>query len=149
MKEINGKEHTGKDERFDAVIRFYNAFNERDLDLMKNVWSKDLNIEMCNPLGGVKRGWLEIEQVYRSIFYGEARVYVEFFDYSIISSLEMFTIIGRERGFLRSSTEKLDLAIRTSRVFQKTGRGWRQVHHHGSIENPELLSAYQKAVLPS
>ena len=146
MKEITGKEQTGKDERLDAVIRFYKAFNEQDIELMKSVWAAEQNIVMCNPLGGVKHGWPEIEQVYHNIFHGRAKVYVEFFDYSMIASPEMFTIIGRERGVFKTSTDLIELAIRTSRVYQKTASGWRQVHHHGSIENPELLSAYQQAV---
>jgi hypothetical protein len=32
------------------------------------------------------------------------------------------------------------------RVRQIEGR-WKQVHHHGSIEAPELLARYQSAVL--
>jgi ketosteroid isomerase-like protein len=41
----------------------------------------------------------------------------------------------------------LDLAIRTTRIFRRDGSGrWRQVHHHGSIEDAKLLAAYQAAV---
>jgi hypothetical protein len=40
------------------------------------------------------------------------------------------------------------LAIRTSRFFQYFGPelGWRQVHHHGSIDDAEALDRYQRAV---
>ncbi|MCA9935449.1 MAG: hypothetical protein H6662_11830 [Ardenticatenaceae bacterium] len=42
----------------------------------------------------------------------------------------------------------LPLHIRTTRVFHYLGAelGWRQVHHHGSIDDPDLLRAYQTAV---
>lgn len=58
----------------------------------------------------------------------------------------MFCAVGRERGFFRLGEEEVDLAIRTNRVFVKMEKRWRQVHHHGSIDDPELLARYQKAV---
>jgi phage gp16-like protein len=39
------------------------------------------------------------------------------------------------------------LSIRTSRVFAfQPNHGWRQMHHHGSIDDPAALAAYQDAV---
>src|SRR5581483_2146497 len=40
----------------------------------------------------------------------------------------------------------LPLAIRTSRVFRKIDGRWRQVHHHGSMDDPKLLARYQALV---
>ena len=55
---------------------------------------------------------------------------------------------GRERGEFTRDKHTVPLAIRTSRVFQYFGGqpGWRQVHHHGSIDDPEALAQYQRAV---
>jgi len=43
--------------------------------------------------------------------------------------------------------EEITLAIRTSRIFEKVDGLWKQVHHHGSIEDAELLSKYPGAVM--
>lgn len=43
-----------------------------------------------NPLGGVKRGWPEISGVYENIFNGSAKVYVEYFDYTILEGDDFF-----------------------------------------------------------
>ena len=102
-------------------------------------------IAMDNPLGGIKRGWDEIQSVYHRIFSGRAEVYVEFYDYTIHEASEMFYAVGRERGYFRLGGEEMTLVIRTSRIFRKDGR-WRQVHHHGSIEDAQLLAKYQAAV---
>jgi hypothetical protein len=40
----------------------------------------------------------------------------------------------------------LDLRIRTTRWFVKSDGRWRQLHHHGSIEEPALLADYQRAI---
>ena len=59
----------------------------------------------------------------------------------------MFFATGRERGYFENGNSKIELAIRTSRIFIKSDEEWRQIQHHGSIENPDLLDKYRKAIL--
>ena len=125
---------------------FYLAFNSRDFNLMQDNWDNSDEIAMDNPLGGIKRGWSEIKEIYQRIFTGEAKVYVEFYDYSIVEFSGGFCAIGRERGHLQIRGEQLDLAIRTSRVYKLIDGVYKQVHHHGSIEDPKLLEQYQSLV---
>ena len=144
---ITGNESgQGLSEPIRALSEFYDAFNHRDLVKMANNWAQTDEISMDNPVGGIKRGWAEIKAVYERIFNGKAKVYVEFYDYTRHQQGETFFVVGRERGEFRMGETVLDLAIRTSRIFQLMDGRWRQVHHHGSIEEPELLARYQKAV---
>jgi ketosteroid isomerase-like protein len=130
-----------------ALSEFYRAFNARDLKLMETNWQQSDDAAMDNPVGGIKRGWPEIRSVYERIFTGSARVQVEFFDYTLHESDEIFWAVGRERGTLSRGDLQLDLAIRTTRLFRRDESGrWRQVHHHGSIDDPDLLARYQAAV---
>lgn len=129
-----------------ALIDFYNAFNNRDIEKMADNWLQSDEIAMDNPLGGIKRGWQEIKYVYDRIFNGSAKVYVEFYDYTIHEGEDIFYAVGRERGKFQIGETIVDLAIRTSRIFKLVNGEWKQVHHHGSIDNPELLNIYQKAV---
>lgn len=133
---------------FAALARFYQAFNGRDFALMQANWLPSPAASMANPLGGIKRGWQEIASVYQRIFAGPARVYVEFYDYSLHETPAMFVAAGRERGFLQIADTRLELAIRTSRTYVRQDGQWRQLHHHGSMDNPELLQAYQSALTP-
>lgn len=132
---------------YQALVQFYCAFNTGDMQMMSQNWAQSDDIAMDNPLGGIKRGWAEIHQVYARIFDGPAVVYVEYFDYTIHETAEMFYAVGRERGHFRLGGEDIALAIRTSRIFRRIDGRWRQVHHHGSIEDPQLLDRYQTAVL--
>jgi ketosteroid isomerase-like protein len=130
-----------------ALIAFYAAFNDRDLAAMeRNWWTQGDEAVMANPLGSIRRGWPTICEVYERIFTGPAKVYVEFHDYTLHEAGELFYVVGRERGYFERDGKRLDLAIRTSRVFRKSDGRWQQVHHHGSIEDPALLERYQKAV---
>jgi ketosteroid isomerase-like protein len=131
-----------------ALSEFYHAFNNRDLDLTARNWDTSDVAVMDNPLGGISRGWPAIRAVYEKLFTGPNRVQVEFWDYSIIETTDCFIAVGRERGTLRTPDgAALELRIRTSRVFRRSADGeWRQVHHHGSMDDPDLLRAYQSAV---
>jgi ketosteroid isomerase-like protein len=134
---ITGKEHSGDlTQPAGALVHFYQAFNARDLEAMAANWEDSPEVTMDNPLGGIKRGWPEIR----------ATVGVEFHDYTLHQADDVFWAIGRERGRLEADGRSLELAIRTSRVYRRSGAVWRQVHHHGSIEDPGLLQRYQDAV---
>jgi len=127
-----------------VLAQFYSAFNNQNFELMSQNWLQNEEIAMDNPLGGIKRGWDEITSVYNRIFTGQAKVYVEFYDYTIVDLKGGFCAIGRERGYVQMDEKKLELAIRTSRVYKLVDGTYKQVHHHGSIERSELLKAYQE-----
>ena len=144
---ITGSEELGdRREPAQALAEFYRAFNTRDLALMAENWDPSDQAAMDNPLGGITRGWRDIRAVYERIFGSSARVQVEFHDYTLHVGEPVFYAVGRERGRFQGPGGALDLAIRTTRIFRRSGARWRQVHHHGSIDDPALLAAYQRAV---
>lgn len=129
-----------------ALAEFYRAFNTGDLALMELNWDKASDVVMDNPLGGIMRGWPGIRDVYARIFSGPARVRVALHDATVQHHGEVFVAIGRERGELVRDGDRLDLTIRTSRIYRWTDGRWRQIHHHGSIDDPDLLGRYQQSV---
>ncbi len=145
---INGGHYRPSPGTPEATLEeFYAAFNGRDIELMTQNWSDGAAASMSNPLGGIRRGWDEIKAGYHRLFTGPARVYVEFHDYSLHEVGDLFYAVGRERGEFRLGETHVELAIRTSRIYQQLNGRWRQVHHHGSIDDPALLARYQTAVL--
>ncbi|HEB60113.1 MAG TPA: DUF4440 domain-containing protein [Gammaproteobacteria bacterium] len=130
-----------------ALVAFYRGFNGRDLAAVHDNWAHEEAVVMSNPLGGVRRGWRDIAEVYTRLFHGPAEVHVEFHDYASQISEDMFCVAGRESGWLRKDGEEITLAIRTSRIYRRIDGQWKQVHHHGSMDQPELLARYQRAVL--
>ncbi len=131
-----------------ALAQFYRALNARDLALMRQTWSSSPEAAMDNPLGGIKRGWSEIKPIYEKLFESKGQYRFEFYDYTLHESGDLFYVVGRERGEIEPGGHPMPLAIRTTRVFRRDADGrWRQVHHHGSIDDPKMLAAYQDAVL--
>ncbi|HVP78259.1 MAG TPA: nuclear transport factor 2 family protein [Thermodesulfobacteriota bacterium] len=87
-----------------------------------------------------------MRSVYERIFSTPAQYFFEFYAYSLHEAGEIFFVVGRERGEFRVGETVLEMAIRTTRIFKMIDGRWQQVHHHGSIEDPDLLDKYQKAV---
>lgn len=129
-----------------ALAQFYKAFNSRDLAMIDDNFAASDEVAIDNPLGGIRRGADVPHKMYEVVFKSPADVHVEFYDYTIDRVGDVFWAVGRERGTYRDGDALKDLNIRTSRVFRLINGRWRQVHHHGSIEDANLLADYQNAV---
>ena len=134
-----------------ALETFYTAFNGRTLSLFRQVWLNDPLIQLNNPVGGIIRGAEPISALYARIFEGQVHVYVELTDIVEYATPQMVIFAGRERGTYERDGNTFPLDIRTSRIFlyAPDHGGWRQIHHHGSIDQPERLAHYQQIVLGS
>lgn len=130
------------------VESFYYAFNQRDATVFANVWADHELIQLNNPLGGILRGYAHIAALYQRIFTGPARVWVELGDIVEFQTDTMVIFAGRETGEFTQGAKSLPLSIRTTRIVQWLGPtiGWRQTHHHGSIDDAKVLMEYQNAV---
>jgi SnoaL-like domain len=130
------------------VESFYYAFNQRDIGIFAQVWANHELIQLNNPLGGILRGFEPIANLYQSIFTGSASVWVALSDIVEFQTDDMVVFAGRETGEFTKGKTTVSVAIRTSRIVQWFGEdiGWKQTHHHGSIDDPKILAEYQQAV---
>jgi len=131
----------------DALVAFYRAFNGRDLAALERHWAEGAAPSMDNPIGGIRRGWPSIRQGYARLFDGPARVSVVFYDWTATGNDAWRLFVGRESGSCAVAGDALELEIRTTRWFVRLDGRWRQLHHHGSIDDPRMLAAYQRMVL--
>lgn len=133
-----------------SLETFYHSFNTRNSGLLAGVWTDDLLVQLNNPVGGILRGRAAIAELYERIFHGPATVWVEFHDITAYGGGDWAVFAGRETGEFRHDGDVVvTLAIRTTRIFafRGTDTGWQQLHHHGSIDEPDTLRRYQEAVL--
>ena len=144
---ITGKEELGDlSQPQQALAQFYRAFNTRDLAMIDDNFAPSDEVAIDNPLGGIRRGAEVPHKMYEVVFKSPADVHVEFWDYTIHRVGDVFWAVGRERGTYHDGDTVKDLNIRTTRIFRLYDGRWRQVHHHGSIEDAKLLEDYQSAV---
>lgn len=145
--QITGNEVRADDgSPLDALIGFYHAFNHGDLDALAANWADGERPSMDNPIGGIRRGWPSIRDGYQKLFNGPASVHVTFHDFTSDGGDDWHLFVGREKGTCTVGGTTIDLRIRTTRWFVKIDGAWRQLHHHGSIEEPALLAEYQRMI---
>jgi ketosteroid isomerase-like protein len=146
---VDGATDPGRDGAVAALETFYHALNSRDLDALSSVWSADPLAQLNNPIGGILRSGQAVTDLYRRIFAGQVGLTVTFGDAVTYWSADTVVFAGREVGqYLGTEGAPVPLTIRTSRLFRydrDAGR-WLQLHHHGSIDNPTELDAYQRVV---
>lgn len=144
---ITGNEELGDlSQPQQALAQFYRAFNTRDLKMMDENFAQSDEVAIDNPLGGIRRGADEPHKMYQGVFKSPADVHVEFWDYTIHRAGDVFWAVGRERGTYLDGEIVKNLNVRTTRIFQMINGRWRQMHHHGSIEDAKLLGDYQSVV---
>src|ERR1700730_11539207 len=129
-----------------ALAQFYRAFNGRDLKMIDENFAHSDEVAIDNPLGGIRRGADEPHKMYEGVFKSPADVHVEFWDYTIHRAGDVFWAVGREHGTYRDGQTVKNLNVRTTRIFQLINGRWRQMHHHGSIEDAKVLGDYQDVV---
>ncbi len=140
-------DRTGVDGAEAALETLYYALNHRILSLFRQMWVDDPFSQLDNPVGGIARGTDEIAALYARIFNGAVRVKVELRDVVRYVTPEIVVFAGTEQGTYEVDGQVIPLTIRTTRIFRYVeGLGWRQMHHHGSIDQPEALARYQRAV---
>ena len=145
LRDVNKKSIDGA---LACLETFYYSFNNRDISTFRKVWYDNDLIQLDNPLGGIVRGIKPIMEVYDKIFNGQASVWVNFQDIICYATEKMLVFTGTEIGEFSIHSQTIPLKIRTSRIFVYLDNEecWFQLHHHGSIDNSELLLKYQNAV---
>jgi ketosteroid isomerase-like protein len=130
-----------------ALETFYCAFNSRDVQLLTAVWLDHPLVQMDDPAGGLLRGRDAIAALYSTFFTVPGRGWVELEEVLEVWTPANVVFAGRERGEYVTASEIVPLAIRTTRCFAYVGTsgGWRLVHHHGSLDDPDLLARYRIA----
>jgi len=101
-------------------------------------------------LGDVREPRQALAQFYRALNSRDLVLLAENWEQSSDAAMDN-PLGGIKRGWdeIRAVYERIfrgPARLRTTRIFRRAGDGWRQVHHHGSIEDPALLAAYQQAV---
>jgi ketosteroid isomerase-like protein len=144
LREASDPSSTGAEA---ALETFYYALNNRDLDALRADWADSPLTQLNNPVGGILRGADAIAGLYSKIFGGAVSVQVTFTDVISYRDREHALFAGRETGnYTRRDGTRVPLEIRTTRYFRYEVGRWRQYHHHGSIDDPAALDAYQQAI---
>ena len=114
-----------------AEKAFYAAFEARNIEIMRAVWSHREDALCVHPMGQPLIGWPDIERSWQAIFdgIGEARF-----------SLSDLRVYGDDRVSVRYVHENIHhgpgysglSTVLATNVYRLENDGWRMVSHHAS-----------------
>lgn len=112
-----------------ANRRFYEAFEERDLDAMSDLWEHSDRAVCTHPGWSTLRGWASISASFFALFQG--RQHLQFILTEARAELAGDTAwVAVDENILSDSAGGTAAALN---VFSRGDAGWRMVVHHASV----------------
>lgn len=123
---------TSEDEILLQNARFYEAFEQKSLDDLDDIWSHKDHVTCVHPGWNVLLGWKEIRQSWERIFTNEM---VTKFSLRNVRARVLNTIaivvLEEEVTFVSGPLAQTRSIIATN-IFELEAGKWRMIHHHGS-----------------
>ncbi|GJL77491.1 MAG: hypothetical protein NPINA01_04800 [Nitrospinaceae bacterium] len=116
----------------EANQKFYQAFNKRDLDLMKALWRQHDSTTCIHPGWEVLRGFDVIIQSWERIFSGSENLEIKLSDISMRGDDGLFWVGCQENLFALSQSGVQLSKVHATNLFMKEGDHWKMVLHHAS-----------------
>jgi len=97
---------------------------------------------MDNPVGGIKRGGEQIRSVYERLFNSQVNTSSNFITTATMKPATSFMSWAESEGSTEPAKWFCTWESGRARSFRRIDGEWRQIPHHGSIEDSQLLAAY-------
>ncbi|MEK9628365.1 MAG: nuclear transport factor 2 family protein [Nitrospinota bacterium] len=115
-----------------ANENFYKAFNARDLDAMKKVWSSRKNVTCVHPGWSPLNGFEPIMSSWEGIFKNSGNMNIEASDVSVIASEDLAWVSCVEKLYKIATHGVLASKVFSTNLFQLDEGNWKMVMHHAS-----------------
>ncbi|MBD2440239.1 nuclear transport factor 2 family protein [Nostoc sp. FACHB-110] len=111
---------------------FYRAFEKKDIEAMKAIWSHGTGSLCVHPGRKTLRGWTEICNSWEKIFQNTAyiEINVDIVTTEVTDNIAYVVLI--ENVFQVLGGRRIEAQSMATNIFQKLGGKWYLVHHHGS-----------------
>ncbi|WP_299490105.1 nuclear transport factor 2 family protein [Acaryochloris sp. IP29b_bin.137] len=116
----------------DANDAFYRAFEKKDLEAMRQVWSHGIACTCVHPGRGELKGWEAIESSWQKIFRNTAYLEIDTKIITVNGNGELAYVILIEKVLQVAQRRQQKAESMATNIFERLGQDWYLVHHHGS-----------------
>jgi ketosteroid isomerase-like protein len=116
-----------------ANERFYDAFEQLDIEAMAAVWLHSEHARCIHPGWRTLRGWSAIKESWVAIFSNTEEIKFTITDISVSLSDRMAWVSCVENIIDAGSAIPVVSAIEATNIFEWVGSEWRMVQHHASM----------------
>lgn len=112
--------------------RFYEAFEQADLDAMTAVWSHDAQVRCIHPGWGAATGWESVRKSWESIFSGGTtlRFSLRNVDARVCGTVGVVSLL--EEIVLAGEVVQQSIQAAATNLFAFEAGEWRMIVHHSS-----------------
>ena len=114
----------------DVAGAFYQAFENKDLEAMMQVWADDEEIVCVHPGGTRHVGYDAVRGAFEQIFSGDAKLRFRLDQVVMLETVGLALQSAVEQVYTSDAT--LRGSVVATNVFMRTPSGWRLVCHHAS-----------------
>jgi len=114
----------------DVAGAFYQAFENKDLDAMMQVWADDEEITCVHPGGTRHVGYDAVRAAFEHLFAGDAKLRFRLDQVVMLETVGLALQSALEQVYTSDAT--LRGSVVATNVFMRTPSGWRLVCHHAS-----------------
>ena len=112
--------------------KFYEAFNKRDLDTMKSVWSSQGNVICVHPGWSPLNGFEPIMESWQGIFKNSGNMDIQVSDLTVTASEDLASVSCVEKLYTIASNGVLASKVFSTNLFQLNEGSWKMIMHHAS-----------------
>ncbi|MDC1153514.1 nuclear transport factor 2 family protein [Nitrospinaceae bacterium] len=112
--------------------KFYKAFNARDLDAMKSVWSSQGNLICVHPGWSPLNGFEPIMESWQGIFKNSGNMDIQVSDITVTTSEDLAWVSCVEQIYTIASNGVLASKVFSTNLFQINEGSWKMIMHHAS-----------------
>ena len=111
---------------------FYKAFNARDLDAMKRVWSSHEKVTCVHPGWEPLSGLEPIIDSWQGIFKNSGNMDIQITDVSVTTSEDLAWVSCIEKLYTIATHGVLASKVFSTNLFQLNEGSWKMIMHHAS-----------------
>ena len=115
-----------------ANASFYEAFNKRDIESMKNVWGKDAKATCVHPGWPPLKGFKPIFNSWEGIFKNSGNMEVQVSDVQVLVSGVLAWVSCVEKLYTIAESGVLASEVFSTNLFYLEDDVWKMVMHHAS-----------------
>ena len=112
--------------------KFYEAFNARDLDAMKSVWSSRGNVICVHPGWDPLNGFEPIMESWQGIFKNSGNMDIQVSDVTVTASEDLAWVSCVEKLYTIATNGVLASKVFSTNLFQLNEGNWKMIMHHAS-----------------
>ncbi len=116
----------------EANARFYRAIEALDLAEMDAVWAHGEHVKCVHPGWPFLVGWDSVRASWEAIFKNTVEMRFTISDVLVAGTRDLAWVTCTENILSQVRSRVSVTSVLATNVFERTGHGWRLVHHHAS-----------------